>query len=497
MSVDSVFEGFKELFRYRHDKNQFEIVFNSLRQTLESFDEGQLDRLSLDGKAGIVSYIKDNKCNQLFDIVNKKMIVSFTSYPERIEYAALVAENMVNQTFPADEIVLWLAEEQFEDKEALPKLIKELVAQEKLTIKWCYDLKSHKKYFYAMQEYVDAIIITIDDDINYSSRTLEHLFCGYISYPKSISSLRTHLIVTDDKEVRPYSYWIKECDGYIQTPSMRLLATGCAGILYPPAIFETEFFDESVIEEMCLNADDLWLKALEIYYDIPTVLVRAHDGISVREGSQETSLWNSNITENDVQWNKICQWFKEKTGKDILNDVLAKHPKDGKAMNEILVESYMNEKMITKKKRNESNTRFFEINEKLKIAYEEKSEINAKLQKTYEEKSEINAKLQKTYEEKSEINAKLQKTYEEKSEINAKLQKAYESKDEAKAKLSEIREKYKQDKQTYKEEKKRLKEKIQKLQDKITNMNERLTKAESFFPYRVYRFILRKILRKQ
>ena len=52
--------------------------------------------------------------------------------------------------------------------------------------------------------------------------------------------------------------------------------------------------------------------------------------------------------------------------------------------------------------RERERERLKQTEEKLKIAYQEKSEINAKLQQTYKEKSEINAKLQKTYKEKAD-----------------------------------------------------------------------------------------------
>ena len=36
-----------------------------------------------------------------------------------------------------------------------------------LTIRFCEDLKAHKKYYYAFKEYPDDIVITVDDDVIY------------------------------------------------------------------------------------------------------------------------------------------------------------------------------------------------------------------------------------------------------------------------------------------------------------------------------------------
>ena len=46
---------------------------------------------------------------------------------------------------------------------------------------------------------------------------------------------------------------------------MNLVAIGVGGVLYPPHIFDSniQYFNETDIKEICLNADDIWLKYLE------------------------------------------------------------------------------------------------------------------------------------------------------------------------------------------------------------------------------------------
>jgi RimJ/RimL family protein N-acetyltransferase len=82
----------------------------------------------------------------------EKIIVSLTSYPKRIETTWLAIETLLRQTVKPDKIILWLADTQFESLEKIPRELRE---QQKrgLTIRFCDDLKSHKKYFYTMQEY--------------------------------------------------------------------------------------------------------------------------------------------------------------------------------------------------------------------------------------------------------------------------------------------------------------------------------------------------------
>ena len=54
--------------------------------------------------------------------------------------------SLLTQNFKPDVVVLWLAEEQFPNKEA--DLSEELLKFKKngLTIKWCHDIKPYKKF---------------------------------------------------------------------------------------------------------------------------------------------------------------------------------------------------------------------------------------------------------------------------------------------------------------------------------------------------------------
>ena len=91
-----------------------------------------------------------------------KIIASLTSYPARINVVPYVIASLLNQTVKPDKIILWLAETQFPDKK-LPPLFDEVRACG-VEVRFCpEDLGPHKKYFYAMQEYPDHIIITFDD----------------------------------------------------------------------------------------------------------------------------------------------------------------------------------------------------------------------------------------------------------------------------------------------------------------------------------------------
>lgn len=363
---------------------------------------------------------------------DKKLIVSLTSYPKRIGTVALSLESIYTQTRPADEVVLWLAREQFPGLEAdLPENLTVLMDQGKLTVRWCDDLKSHKKYFYALQEYTEDLVVTIDDDLIYGEHMLEDLYNCYLRHPNSVSTVRAHLMVFDSQNhLMPYQDWIQETDVCLDMPSMQLCATGGAGTLYPPGIFREELFDKQAIFDTCLYADDLWLKVMALLSDVSVVVAQDFLDLRYVPGSQEEALYLQNVDENqnDVQWAKISAWADAKYGSGILEKKLNDTGigQDLRGIDTLYLH-LRKERSVRKGKLRENGKR-------LKQAYADKSELSAKLKKTYAEKSELNAKLQQAYAEKSRLNAKLQQTYAEKSQINKELQ-------EARARIQEL-EKY-------------------------------------------------------
>lgn len=243
--------------------------------------------------------------------LNCQVIVSLTSYPARVKTLATVLEPILNQTYPADKILLWLAEEQFPSKEKnLPQDLKALTGRG-LEIRWCDDIKTHKKYFYTMQEFPDDVIITIDDDAVYTADLIETLLKSYSKYPKAISAMRIHKIMFNvEGDILPYNSWKKEYN-HLDMPSLQYMATGVGGVLYPPHSLPPETFNKEAIVETCLFGDDLWLKIMEVMNNIPVVLAQKHSQLKMHQGTQESALWHDNVYEgrNDSQLSKILEKY--------------------------------------------------------------------------------------------------------------------------------------------------------------------------------------------
>lgn len=245
-----------------------------------------------------------------------KIVVSLTSYPKRIMNVYKTLASIYRQTKKPDKVVLWLAQEQFNDN-VLPKELEEF-KEWGLDIRFVSDdLKSHKKYFYAMKEFSEDIIITIDDDLIYPADMIEKLFKSYLKFPKSVSAMRTHLMLVDVKgNIEPYAKWIKDYTKIIHQPCMQLLATTGAGTLFPPHCISEKVFDVFGIKNVALYADDLWIKIMLVLTGTSIVLAYDKPQLNYIEGSQEEALWHYNVKKggNDTQLNDILLYLSKAYG---------------------------------------------------------------------------------------------------------------------------------------------------------------------------------------
>lgn len=251
------------------------------------------------------------------------VIVSLTSFPDRINSVHKAIESLLAQTVKPDMVILWLASSQFPHKlRDLPISLLRL-RRLGLTIRWCDDIRSHKKYYYAMQEYPDAIVITADDDLYYPSDTVEILLNGHKRFPTYVCATRCHVIGFDqDGKVLSYKLWEKEQSRFLDTPSMLLFSTSGAGTLYPPHCMSEHLFDRDVFETSCPTADDVWLKTMQTVAGVKTVQIAPNRPLNYIEGSQERTLTQVNVDldGNDKQIAFLNEAYRGSWDKRLLHD---------------------------------------------------------------------------------------------------------------------------------------------------------------------------------
>ena len=175
-------------------------------------------------------------------------------------------------------------------------------------------LGPHKKYFYAMQEFKDSIVITVDDDLVYSADLVKSLIELHEKYPTCICARRVHKMKFDSHgNVQPYRTWDYEYKRD-KNPSYCLCPTGGAGVLYPAGILPAETFNLEKIKELCWHADDMWLKFMELKAGIQTVWVPTRFVMPYEvEGSQLEALntINTNSGGNDEYIKNILNAYPE------------------------------------------------------------------------------------------------------------------------------------------------------------------------------------------
>lgn len=224
----------------------------------------------------------------------EEIVVSMTSFPARIEYVHLSLSQLFNQSLPPDRIELWLAETQFPTHK-LPDNLKPLIALG-LEVKFCpEDIKGHKKYYYAMQEHPDSIVITFDDDLIFHEECIDELYSSYQQHKDCIHCLRGVYIALDKKgNVAPYDKWEKRFK--VDAPHLAIMPSTGAGTLYPPNLLSDEVFNIEMLKRICLTADDLWMKTMSLLNGIKVKRIEAnHRPLTTITGSQTITLADDNI----------------------------------------------------------------------------------------------------------------------------------------------------------------------------------------------------------
>lgn len=202
-----------------------------------------------------------------------RLIVSLTSYPPRIGCVHKVIESLFNQTVKADEIILYLSLEEFpNEEEDLPDVLRKLIGKKGFRIEWVKEnLKSHKKYYYALQQYREDTVITVDDDMIYAETMINDLIREYRRFPYAVSARRVRIILRQDDGLESYSKWDGILDEYAGIPRMDILAIGVGGICYPPRTGNEDWFRKKEMMSIAGEQDDLWLKYNEILDHMPIV----------------------------------------------------------------------------------------------------------------------------------------------------------------------------------------------------------------------------------
>lgn len=250
-------------WRKTEDKKGIIPHAGGFRYYLDCFFENVFIRFSRLPRTGI------NKTEER----EEKVTVSLTTFPARIDACFYAIKSLMIQSVKADRIVLWLAKSQFEDN-SIPEKYSKLV-NAGLEIEYCDDLRSHKKYYYALKNQKgNEVVITFDDDIIYEKDAIEKLIIKHKEFPEAIVCNRGHYMPLVNGKLLPYKKWGLYFSEGIDKPVMPIMPSTGAGCLYPYGCMPESTFDIEKIKENAFTADDLWMRFNSISGGIKVVRTR-------------------------------------------------------------------------------------------------------------------------------------------------------------------------------------------------------------------------------
>lgn len=249
------------------------------------------------------------------------IVISLTSFPARLNTIWQCIESLKRQSVVPEKIILYLSKDQISYNDIPSSLKKE---QDDL-FEICMvdgDMRSHKKYYYAMKEYPDKIIVTADDDVIYPPFMLSNLLEAHIKYPTDVIANYTHVIRLNNCTVAPYTEWydIPATQNIIDT-TINQIQVGYGGVLYPPNSLYKDVLNIELARELSFLADDLWLYAQTIMGGHRVVKSRLNKKTIIPiKIENDSTLTTENVyqNKNDVQFNNLRNYYLDKLNIDIV-----------------------------------------------------------------------------------------------------------------------------------------------------------------------------------
>ncbi|MCI9399232.1 MAG: glycosyltransferase family 2 protein [Lachnospiraceae bacterium] len=242
----------------------------------------------------------------------RKVIISMTSIPKRIDKVWITIESLLRQTYKPDKILLWLAEDEFINIKLPDKLMQQ--TGRGLEIKYCENLKSYKKYFFTVKEYPSDYIVTVDDDVIYAESMLRELIRTYRNNKGCVICHRSHYIEVHHGKLRPYNRWTdyhKRNDLDIN-PTYYNFFTGCAGTLFPMFLMDRKVLEKDTFMRLAPYADDVWMNFCSWTSGMKIKNTKGILGniISI-ESSSSKGLTQRNVSrqENDPQIKRVLEYL--------------------------------------------------------------------------------------------------------------------------------------------------------------------------------------------
>lgn len=196
------------------------------------------------------------------DKPKQQVIVSLTSFPAAIPYAAQAVQSILKGNVLPDKVVLYLTFSQFAEKRIPQELLKLAEDNSIFEIRnYDRDIRSYRKLIPALKDFPDAVIVTIDDDVAYHKNMLRDLLRLHEQLPDAILAHRAKRM----KPGKPYHQWSKYrwYSFLFQRiySDFKNIQTGVGGVLYPPHSLKQDMLDVELFTAIAPTTDDIWFWA--------------------------------------------------------------------------------------------------------------------------------------------------------------------------------------------------------------------------------------------
>ena len=299
------------------------MFLRTIRKFLRKQQNKLVDQIDVQmKKSRVLSELVESNRSSIEPVIDqsqKGLTISLTTFGRRIHDVFLAIESIGRQTLRPGRIVLWLAQDEFDDKK-LPITLKRL-QDRGLTVCYSRNIKVYMKLLPSLSTWPDDCIVTIDDDIVYGFDLIEQLYSSYLEDSNVIyCGMAKHIKVLTN-QLAPYNSWPQNSQEST-SPSYLNYALGVGGVLYPPNCFHQDVTNEEKFMRLTPYADDTWYKIMSLLNNIKVKSV--HDKLSAASNfipvqiAQKYSLSMINVVgnKNDEQLENV---FKEYDAMSLLD----------------------------------------------------------------------------------------------------------------------------------------------------------------------------------
>lgn len=192
----------------------------------------------------------------------QQVIVSLTSFPAAIGYAAKAIRSILEGSVLPDKVVLYVTLAQFGEDGLPQELLKMAEENPVFEIRdYDRDIRSYRKLIPALTDFPEAVIVTADDDVYYHRHMLRDLLRLHAEIPDAVLAHRAKRM----KPGMPYRKWSKYRWYHFLLKRIhrdfRNIQTGVGGVLYPPHCLKEDMLEEELFRAMAPTMDDIWFWA--------------------------------------------------------------------------------------------------------------------------------------------------------------------------------------------------------------------------------------------